>query len=481
LQKLIYKITMKKILFLLITAIAVVSQLHAQQSMTLYNMQYVPQRNSLNPALQYDGTAIVGFPVLSSLYTNIGNSSFKVTDFVRRSDDDSLYLDGDNLISKLKDEHNLITTSQYIDLLSFGFRIKKSYVGFSATEKLTSQFDYPKEMIEFLWKGNAATLGKETSLNFGFNFMHYREYAFTYSVILKNKFTFGTKLKYLYGMENASSLNSKVSLYTDPYSFALTAKSNINVNTSGIEDNSFNNFSLNEYAFGRKNTGFAVDFGMSYKYSEKLSFSASVLDLGSIKWNSHVVNYKSNNENSEFTYYGIDLNQFVSGSNANDVWQGLADTLTSTFKINPTHDSYKTKLPAQLYIGSNYMLNQNNSFGLLMHGQKFDGKLHSDYTLSFNKTIHRWLNLAASWSVINESASNFGLGIAAKFGSEQIYFVSDNVYGAIYPTRSQNANFRAGINFIFSKKEKKVKKSETQSSVPENTPAQVPVTPSDAK
>src|SRR3954468_4035833 len=97
--------TMKKILFLLITITAVVSQLHAQQSMTLYNMQYVPQRNSLNPALQYDGTAMVGFPILSSLYTNIGNSSFKVTDFVRRSDDDSLYLDGDNLISKLKDEH----------------------------------------------------------------------------------------------------------------------------------------------------------------------------------------------------------------------------------------------------------------------------------------------------------------------------------------------------------------------------------------
>src|SRR6185436_580975 len=240
-------IQMKKTIFL-VSIVLVVYSAHAQQSMTLYNMQAIPQRNSLNPALQYDGTATVGFPMFSSIYCNVSNSAFKITDFVRRNNEDSLYLDGENLISKMKDQHNFISTSLQADILSFGFKVKKSYFGIGVTEKINAQFDYPKDMMEFSWKGNAATLGKETAIQFGFNFMHYREYALTYSIVLSNKLTMGTKLKYLYGMENANSNNSRVSLYTDPYSFAITAKSNININTSGLEDNSFDDFSMSEYA-----------------------------------------------------------------------------------------------------------------------------------------------------------------------------------------------------------------------------------------
>jgi hypothetical protein len=197
-------------------------------------------------------------------------------------------------------------------------------------------------------------------------------------------------------------------------------------------------------------------------FSEKIFLSASVLDIGKIKWNSHVVNYKSNTENGEFTYYGIDLNQFVSGTSANDVWQGLADTLTTTFRVNPSHDSYETKLPTQFYIGSNYMINRNNSFGLLMHGEKFGNKTHADYTFSFNKTVGKWLNVATSYSIINQSSSNIGLGLALKLGTEQIYFVSDNIYGVFYPTRTKNTNLRAGINFVFNKKPKSLKKDDKE-------------------
>jgi hypothetical protein len=400
---------------------------------------------------------MVGIPMLSGIYMNFSNSAFKVNDFVRRSADDSLYLDGDNIISKMKDKHNFIATSTQLDILSFGFKVKKSYLGFAVTEKINSQFDYPKEMMEFIWKGNAATLGKETVIQFGLNATHYREYSFNYSIIVKNKLSLGTKLKYLYGMENASCNNSSVSLYTDPYSFSITAKSNININTSGLEDNSFDNFSMSEYAFGRKNTGYAIDLGAGYQLSKKVIVTASVLDIGKIKWNSHVVNYKSNSENGEFTYDGIDLNQFVSGSSADDVWQNLADTLTTTFRINPSHDSYESKLPVQFYAGTNYIINEKNSFGVLMHGQKFEQSLHTDYSCSFNKTVGKCFNFALSYSVINQCYSNFGLGLALKMGSSQVYFASDNIYGVIYPTRTQNANFRAGINFIFNKKPKPVK------------------------
>ncbi|MEP7170638.1 MAG: DUF5723 family protein, partial [Bacteroidota bacterium] len=126
---------MKQILLTTIV-VAVTIHLYAQQSMTLYNMQSIPQRNGLNPALQYDGTGMLGFPMFSSVYMNVSNSAFKLTDFIRKDTNDSLYLDGENIISKMKDEHNFISASLQTDILSFGFKVKRSYFGFGATEKI---------------------------------------------------------------------------------------------------------------------------------------------------------------------------------------------------------------------------------------------------------------------------------------------------------------------------------------------------------
>lgn len=440
---------MRKIYILAIIFICV-QQVYAQQSMTLYNMTFIPQRNQVNPALPFNGTGTIGIPFLSSVYGNFSNSSFKYTDFIRGSDDDSLYLDPENMIGKMKAEHNFINMCAQWDWINFGFKVKKSYFGFNMTEKINMQFDYPKEMMEFLWKGNAATLGKETVINFGLNFMHYREYAVTYSRFMSDNFSFGIKMKYLYGMENVASNNSQVSLYTDPNSFAITAKSNIKVNTSGIEDNSFDEFAFGEYAFGRSNKGYAADLGIAYKVSEKLLVSASMMDIGKITWNSHVVNYNSNKTNGEFTYYGIDLNSFINDTaGATSAWQRLVDTLTTTFKINTGSNSYSTSLPMQFYMSGSYLINDRNSMGLLIHGQKFENKMHPDITMSFNKTVGRWLNFALSYSLINQTYNNVGVGIALNWKDQQYYFVSDNVYGAIYPTRTQNANFRVGINYLF--------------------------------
>ena len=440
---------MKRILYTASLLLFCTAISFAQQNMTMYNMAFLPQCNTLNPALQYFGTGVVGFPFLSSTGISMSNSAFKYSDLVKRSADDSLYLDPANMISKMKDE-NFINTSFTNELLTFGLKIKNSYFGLSATEKVNVQFTYPKEMIEFLWKGNGAMLGEEVVFNFGVNATHYREYALIYSTAIKKNFHLGMRLKYLYGMENVSTNNSQVSLYTDANSLAITAKSMINVNTSGIEENTFDDFNLNEYAFGRKNTGFATDFGFAYNIDKKINFTLSVLDLGKIRWTSHIANYKSKNENSEFTYYGVDLNEFLSdSSSANEIFQDLIDTLHSSFEIKTTQRAYETQLPPQIYFGTSYNLNQNNNVAFLLHSGKFAGKFHTDYSVSFNKAVGKWLNLALSYSVINKSFDNIGTGIVMKLGGFTYYFVSDNIYGTIYPTRSKNINARAGINYVF--------------------------------
>ncbi len=440
------KITATFVLF----ALAV--QIYAQQDLTLYHMSFIPQRNILNPALQYNGTGVVGFPLLSSTGLSVSNSAFSYSDLVKHGAGGSLYLDPENMISKMS-ENNFVDISFQQEWLTFGFNLKNSYFGFNSTEKANVNFSYPKELIEFLWKGNGAMLGEEVMLKFGLNAIHYREYSFIYSTTIRDNFRLGMRLKYLYGMENVSTNNSFATLYTNPNSFALTATSNININTSGIEENTFDDMSFSEYAMGRKNTGYATDFGFNYKWDERVNFSLSVLDLGKMKWGSHLANYESKNKNNEFTYYGIDLNQFLSDTSGTDeVFQNLLDTLEDGFEVKTRHNAYETQLPLQVYLGTSYLINPKNSVGILNHSKKFEEENHTNISMSINKVVGNWVNLAVSYSIINKTYNNIGAGAALCLSDFRFYLVSDNLFGTVFPTRARNSNFRAGINYVFDHK-----------------------------
>ena len=88
---------------------------------------------------------------------------------------------------------------------------------------------------------------------------------------------------------------------------------NIIVNTSGFDSSAFDNFSVSKYAFKKKNTGMGIDLGGVYKLNKKISFSASVIDLGFIKWKSGINNYVSNNPNRTFVFnfYGYCRNRTI--------------------------------------------------------------------------------------------------------------------------------------------------------------------------
>ena len=156
---------LKAVLILAITAVLFSNTIIGQQNFTLYNMEMVPQRMYMNPALVHANKFYIGLPVLSSTYINVSNSGFKYSDLVKHNGD-SLYVDFDNMLGKLSD-NNYLSTAINIDLLSFGFRVKKNYFSFNATEKINFRFRYPKNFMEFVWKGNGALLGEKLNFNFG--------------------------------------------------------------------------------------------------------------------------------------------------------------------------------------------------------------------------------------------------------------------------------------------------------------------------
>lgn len=444
---------MKKIILLLSLLIGLLTNYtaSAQQNLTLYNMEAIPQRTYVNPAFIPSYSKInIGLPVLSSEYINFSNSGFKYSDLIKHRGD-SLYVDYKNMLGKLS-KNNYFSGAYQPDLLSFGIKIKKNFFSFNATEKINFNFRYPKNFMEFIWKGNGALLGQQVNLNFGVNFSHYREYALGFAREINDKLTVGGKLKYLYGMENVWTEKFDVSLTTDPNYYAITGKSNIKINTSGLDSNSTNNINFVDYAFKRKNRGLGIDLGGVYKYNDKFTFSASIIDLGFIKWKGDNTTYQSHDTNGNFTYQGMDLNQFVGNDSTKNPAQIMGDSLAKIFKIDTVHINYTTRLSTQIYLGANYSITEKINTGILFYSQVFDKSIHPGVALSYNQKVGKWLNFSASYSIYNRSYNNFGLGLALNGGPVQLYIVSDNVLGAIFPQNTKNLHLHFGINLLFGRK-----------------------------
>lgn len=444
---------MKKIIYFLFLLFIVFTdqKASAQQNLTMYNLEAVPQRMYVNPAFMPSNSKIyIGLPILSSEYLNFSNSGFKYSDLIKHRGD-SLYVDYENMLGKLS-QNNYFSVAYQPDLLSFGFKVKKNYFSFNATEKVNLRFRYPKNFMEFIWKGNGGLLGEEVNLNFGVNFSHYREYAIGFSREIDDKLTVGGKVKYLYGMENVWTERSDVSITTDPAYFAMTAKSDIKINTSGVDSSSTTNINVKDYLFKKKNRGLGIDLGGVYKYNDKFTFSASLIDLGFIKWKDGITNYQSKNPDGEFTYQGMDLNELVNDDSTTNATDVILDSLEEIFKIDEAHTNYKTNLSTQIYLGTNYSITEKSNAGILLYAQIFDKAVHPGIALSYNQKVGKWLSFSGSYSIYNRSYNNLGLGLALNGGPVQFYIVSDNVLGAIFPQNTKNLHLHFGINLMFGRK-----------------------------
>jgi len=426
-------------------------------------MPAIQQSTYVNPAQIPQCKLNIGMPILSSIYFNFGNSGFRPSDLVQPGSDDSLHLNIGNMINKLNN-NNYISQSLQLDIFSFGIRIADNYFSFNITEKEDVDFSYQKNFINWAWLGNGEFLGQNMNFNFGLNAMHYREYGIGWACPVSKKLTLGVKLKYLYGMEDVWAQNGNVVFNTATNDYGYNTSDNVRVNTSGIDSGSFNNITPGSYLFGKHNGGMAVDLGAQYKLSEKITISASLIDLGYIKWHTNLSDYTSN---GQFNFDGIDISQFVSGGDS--ALNKLGDSVKNTFNVKTSHESYTTMLPAELYLGANYQLSEKQSLGVLLYTQFANSQLHLSPDVSYTLKLANWFSASGSYAVMNRDFLDLGLGFAIT-GPVQWYVLTDNVFGLFFPQSSRTINIRTGINFCFGRKEKKKAGAMFDVSNPDSTP-----------
>lgn len=438
----------------------------AQQNSTFYNMSTVDQSNRLNPSSMPDSKLNIGLPVLSNLYLNFSNSGFTASD-VLRNDGDSLVIDLNNMLDAMHKKNHLSLALE-ADILSVGKRIgKRNYLSFNASLRSNLNITYDKGPFELLINGNGPYVGQSKDVSVEVNSSMYLEYGIGFArTLLKDKLTVGGRFKLLSGLVNASSKKSDVTLYTDPVSYDITLQSDIEYNVAGNLEN--DSTSVSDYILSQ-NRGMALDLGASYKWSDKLEFSASVLDIGYINWKDNATNYKSKNPGGSVTFSGIDLNDYINDSSSlEEGFESFMDSLQNELELEETNNSYRNALPTQIYIGANYYLNPRTNIGVLVYTQIYKGNVLPGFTASFNKKFGKIAALYGSLTYYNKSIANVGMGFSANLGPVQLYAVTDNVIAIIDYTKATNAVMRVGLNLRFgnvngpSRKERKLQRKSTK-------------------
>ncbi len=422
--------------------------LEAQQANTLYLMHYVPQSNLLNPAVQIQCRYYVGIPILSSLYLNYSNTAFTYNDLASTN---TWNLEG---VSKQMHRKDLYTGEAQLNLLAFGYRRKSLYFTFNLSEKAQVYQTIPGEMAQMAVHGNGPFVG-ETARFDGFRpgGYHTRNYSLGVSKVFGPYLTAGIRAKLLFGKANLNSGLSKVRVNTQADNFALLVEADYTLNSSFpmtiTQDDEGNITGIDvqeidpvQYLMNRGNVGLGLDFGLIYKYSDVITLSASVLDLAFVRWKTDLNNVRGE---GEFEYAGTDFTQVI---NAGELANEMLDSLLNSIDFTSTTNPYTYLLPTQIFLAGSYRYSEKISFGVVNRNVIYHSKLHSSFTLSAQSTLARRFTGSVSWSYLNNSLLNVGVGIAWHGKGIQFHAVSDNLLGFFFPFDTRTLNLRLGMNLM---------------------------------
>ena len=109
--------------------------------------------------------------------------------------------------------------------------------------------------------------------------------------------------------------------------------------------------------------GLGLDLGAVYKLTDKINLSASITDLGYIKWKNEVTNLRAN---STFKFSGFNITDVVNGTKTFDELKNdMIDSLKNSFTVDQDHRGFTTFLPVGVSLGGSYNLTKREAVASL--------------------------------------------------------------------------------------------------------------------
>ena len=415
--------------------------LSAQRNLALYNLQGVPQSYQLNPGRMPWSNGFLALPAVGNINLNYSNNGFDYSSLkpLIEAEEES-GIDFEDFLSALSADNRMVVDVQ-ANWFDFGIRVKQNFFGLSVSEQAFAQVDFPKTLFELF---NDIDLGSPVSQIYDLsglhmNASHYRAYAFSFTRQINPRLSAGARVKLLTGFLNAATENTGLAFINNTQNAYLGIRNSFSFLSSGystLENSS------SDYLKGRGNSGFAFDAGAQFQLLDNLEVFASIVNVGSINWK------------NDLTVESIMGTDYMFPTDDFDAFQAevedLLDSLTTPETIGLA--AYRTKLPANGYLGANYYFAPQTSVGVLFNPRIYNGAMDLAFSLGVQTRVKRLLQLGVNYSIYNRNAFNLGAGMGLNLGPLQIFLASDNILSAVSFQNAQNAHANLGLSLAFGRR-----------------------------
>lgn len=448
-------------------ALAFVAALPAQTTLnTSYFMEKMPMRTQLNPALKTPNN-YVSFPGLSNFYLGV-NSNLGLGTFLYPRDNKLVTflhpdVDANEFLSKLSSD-NTLELDLGMDLISFGFWSWGGQNTVNLALKSRTGVYMPKEIFQFLKTGQEATgVTRYDMSNITATTDNYLELALGHARDINDKLSVGARVKFLLGAAHAEARIDRmdISMSQDEWrikqSGHLQATSLLEL-TTDPETGEITDYKMGSN-FGLAGFGLGFDLGATYEIIDNLTLSASLTDIGFMRWNN--LTRAETDPNKEFVYTGFDNIGAEDDENGDNPFEQKADQLGEDLKAMTKF--YKTdtqsvgnSLRTTLRVGAEYCVLDNAiSFGLLSTTRFVGYRTYAEGMAAIN-----FRPLSALHLTVNGSVSNMGSSVGAILNlcaQGFNFFIGTDYFATRYskqfiPINHARANLSLGLNFTFGKK-----------------------------
>ncbi len=456
----------------------------AQNMQILYDFDQLPQTLMLNPGSVVDYDKHIGIPFLSNIYGMGGSSNREVNynNLVVGSDNNTDFLR--NLQELGLNKNEVFLFNQQIEVLNAGFRLRNPdyYLSFGMYQQTDGFASYPQDLVDLYLDGNDQDQNGTPEFNEPFNANHVNTVFELVGVFhvginkkVNEKLTIGGRLKLLSGSLGLETSSNKGTYQldrggplNDPYVHTYQDMA-VRLNTSGLLDS----FDLSDdigttselvagLFFLNGSMGAAIDFGFTYKASDELSFSGSLLDLG-------MLSFKHKLTTIDFEEAIIPSEDYYNPSGGSlDYWRTLwlsdqlpltTDEKSFSFTRSPKLNGsvrydMKRKVKQEERAFRNVRADLSPDYLTSSFGMQVFTEFRPKYPIwavtgFYSREFTNFLSAKATYTVDKFSYYNIGLGISAHIKSFNIYATADNLVALASIKNSNYQSFQFGMNFIF--------------------------------
>lgn len=270
------------------------SALRAQELETGYFLGGNPYAFRLNPAFQSERNVFsiaLGQTGLGA-WSNLGVSTLLYPDNGKVYTFLNDRVSSADFMRKIRKSNSLDLDAR-VNLLTLGFWADQRFFTLDFNVRSLNAVSAPYDLFSFLKEGS----GSRNSFDFsgmGIRSKEFIEAAFGWSKNYENRFNVGFRAKGLVGIAEAEVLVQNLKLTMTNERWEVLSKSVLNASSPALTyTKSGNELDISSIGFDNKHIGpagfgGAVDLGVSWNVLPVLTLSASVLDLGVMRWNREI-------------------------------------------------------------------------------------------------------------------------------------------------------------------------------------------------